>query len=255
MNSNVGLLAARLSFLEQLTALSAENCDAPKVPYFYRVDQQAKKVQFGKGSCKQWSCPSCAARNAKKWVARVIDGCNKLDDVWYFGTLTAHKWWRKEKSMRNLQSNWPKVRKRFARLAKIQAKQLFYVRVWEAHKDGSFHMHFISNIEYTQNELKDIASECGLGYMAHIEEAKNPGQVAGYIAKYMVKSMPLATNYPQGSRRIEVSRNWIAWHEKATDWQVVPDIRVARSKARFYKSQGYTIFDLALRKQTGEETT
>lgn len=250
VNAVVPELERGLTFLEQLTALYGQSCSKPNVPYFYRVDETTKRVQFVKGTCKQWDCPSCAARNAKKWIARIIDGCNKLDTEWYFCTITAHKSWRgKNSSLKNLRANWHKVRKRYARLAKAQGKTLHYVRVWEAHKDGSFHMHFIVNVKRTMKELKGMAAECGLGFEAHTDEVKNAGQVAGYVAKYMIKSIPNHSVYPKGARRIEVSAQWVSWHPKTDEWRIALDVLAASNIAKSYKNHGYSVDDLSIRNE------
>lgn len=237
-----------LTFLEQLTALALKSCSKKEVPYFWKVDYKAQKVRFVKGTCKQWSCSPCAARNTKKWIARIIDGCNRLDTKWYFCTITAHRKWRgAEASLKNLRANWPKVRKRYARIAEKLGKEFFYVREWEAHKDGSFHMHFATNIKQTKRELKNMAATCGLGFQADSQEAKNAGQVAGYMAKYMLKAMPFATHYPKGARRLEVSNNWVRWKEKDTGWQVVLSLNEAKAIRDSFADIGYELEDLALR--------
>jgi len=237
-----------LTFLEQLTVTADKQCEAFDVPFFYKFDAERKVVRFGRGTCGQWGCMSCGARNAKRWIARIIDGCNTLDDVWYFCTITAHGKWRgKHSSLLNIRSNWHKLRKRLARLAKSHDVGFFYCRVWEAHKDGSFHMHMITNFPVTERWLKNNASACGLGHQAKSEEAKNPGQVAGYCAKYMLKSLPFASEYPKGARRIEVSANWVAWYKKETEWIVLIGLGAAIQKRDSFKRNGYRIEDLALR--------
>jgi len=234
-----------LTFIEQLTELASVDCDALGVPFFFRTDETEKKIEFAKGTCSMWSCESCGARNAKRWIARIIDGCNNLPAKnWYFATITAHRRWRgKHKSLMNIRKNWHKLRKRLARLADAQGEQLFYARVWEAHKDGSFHMHVVTNAPVGTRWLKDNSAQCGLGYQAKIDEVVNAGQVAGYISKYMLKSMPNSTNYPKGARRIEVSRNWIAWNAKVSDeWGFVPSFEDAKFKAGLYEFKGWKVF-------------
>lgn len=239
-----------LTFLEQLTELARENCSSPKVPYFYRLDEETQKIEFAKGTCNMWSCETCGARNSKKWIARVIDGCNKLPaNSWYFATITAHRKWRgSNKSLANLRKNWQKLKQRMMRLTVKQGEEFFYVRVWEAHKDGSFHMHVITNAPVSTRWLKDNASKCGLGYQAKYDEVVNAGQVAGYISKYMLKSMPNATWYPKGARRIEVSGNWVNWLEpKDSEWFFVKSFEQAQWQAEKYKKLNWTVFDKILR--------
>jgi len=242
--------ASGLTFIEQLTKEAELECEAYEVPFFFRLDETEQKIEFKKGSCKMWSCRACGARNAKKWIARVIDGCNKLPaKAWYFATITAHRYWRGERSLENLRNNWQKLKQRMEYLTAKQGEKHFYVRVWEAHKDGSFHMHLITNAPVDTRWLKDNAAQCGLGYQAKIDEAVNAGQVAGYISKYMLKSIPNATHYPKGARRIEVSHTWVKWHEKDTEWKVVYKFEAAKHLADNYKKHGWSVFDLAIRNQ------
>lgn len=237
-----------LTYIEQLTALALESCSAEGVPFFYRSDVETQVAEFAKGTCKMWACEPCGARNAKRWIARIIKGCNTHANDWYFCTMTADENWRgADNSLRNLRRNWAKLRKRLARLAKKSDRGFYYVRVWEAHKDGSFHMHLITNFPVTTKWLKDNAKTCGLGHQARSEKTANPGQVAGYISKYMVKSLPNASHYPKGARRIEVSTNWLKWNEKESEWDVCLTLGVAVMKRDGFKMKGYRVIDLPLR--------
>jgi len=236
-----------LTFIEQLTAVQV-NCESDGVPFMYRMDEETKQIEFGKGRCGLWSCPECALHNAKMWIARVIDGVNRLpSDDWYFATITAHKWHRGEKSLINLRDNWHKLRKRIARLV----DPLFYVRVWEHHKDSSYHMHLITNAAVTTRWLKDNAAGCGLGYQAKIDKTINAGQAAGYIAKYMLKQSNDLTlhTYPKGARRIEASRNWVDWHEAISDWRYAGTFEDAKGIATYRKQNGWIVHDLVIRNE------
>jgi len=83
-----------------------------------------------------------------------------------------------------------------------------YVKVWEFHKDGSFHLHVLINRKISKHWLAKNSAESGMGYICDISPAKNLGKVAGYISKYMLKSFACAEMYPKSLRRIEVSRGW-----------------------------------------------
>lgn len=245
-----GSEANGLTFLEQLNELASEDCSALNVPFFYRVNEVDKKVEFAKGTCNMWSCDTCGARNAKRWIARIIDGCNHLDaESWYFATITAHRKWRgSNRSLLNIRTNWNQLRMRIMRLTNAMGEEFFYARVWEAHHDGSFHMHMITNAPVSTRWLKDNAAQCGLGYQAKIDETVNAGQAAGYISKYMLKSMPYATWYPKGARRIEVSRNWVEWKKSDSDeWFFLKSFEDAQFKAQIYKRKYWKVFDKILR--------
>ena len=241
-----------LNYLEQLTATRAI-CDDLQAPYLYQLDPKSRSIKYVKGRCKKWSCPECAISNVKQWIGRIIDGCNNLTpDTWYLATITAHRKWRKEKSLINIRSNWPKLRKRLARQVKKQAEDLFYCRVWEHHKDGSYHMHLITNAAITTKWLKDNAAQCGLGYQAKMGKPINAGQAAGYVAKYMLKQSADDTlrTYPKGARRIECSQNWVAWKSNETEiWRFAGQFHEALAHSNLYKFQGYKVWD-ALIQQT-----
>ncbi len=241
-----------LTFLEQLTVFASEGrCSNSFVPYLFNVAPSGL-ITFARGACKQWSCPECAYRNTRRWIARIIDGINTVGGEWHFATVTAHKWWRKEKSLINLRTNWHKLRKRMVRLAKKQGVELHYARVWEHHKDGSYHMHIISNAQLNTRWLRANAAKCGMGFMAHSDEMVNAGQVAGYVAKYMLKQSQDNTlhSFPRGARRIEVSHNWVAWNaKKQENWFYAGDFELARGKATMMKQQGKSVNDLALRNE------
>lgn len=234
-----------LNYLEQLTALAA-NCDSNSAPYLYSLNPLSKTVKYIKVRCGMWSCPECAIHNSKKWVGRIIDGCNNLDAKnWYLATITADEKWRKASSLVNIRRNWHKLRKRMSRMAKKQGEKLFYVRVWEHHDDGSYHMHVITNVALTTRWLKDNAHTCGLGYQAKMGKSINPGIAGGYVAKYMLKQSKEDTlrTYPKGARRIEASRNWVAWLKNVSedDWQYAGTLEKAIGHAKYYEFKGYTI--------------
>lgn len=239
-----------LTFLEQLATLAEADCDSEKVPFFFRVDESRNHIQYAKGGCGMWACDACGLKNAKRWIARIIDGCNHIEVAeWHFATVTAHRKWRGSiKSLENLRRNWHKLRKRLLELAKKQGELLYYVRVWEAHKDGSFHLHLITNARATTRWLKDNSAQCGLGYQAKMDEVVNAGQAAGYVAKYMLKSSEFASAYPKGARRIEVSRNWIGWKSSGSgDWYFLKSFEDAKYHAEKYRNLNYTVLDKVLK--------
>lgn len=200
-----------LSFIEQLTALSAGYCSKDNRAYISGAIEERRQILLLRPACKMWNCEPCAARNGKRWIARIINGVNHIGGEWRMFTLTAHEKWRKKSSVKNLRQGWSKLRKRMARHKYTGKKELFFVRVYEQHEDGSFHMHGLVNLKIGIRWLKDNARQCGLGYQAEIHTVDNAGQVAGYISKYMVKNADLAragVEWEKGLRRVEVSRNF-----------------------------------------------
>lgn len=194
-----------LTFLEQLHAVAIVTCSNPAVPYITAID--GKRAVLTRGSCGSWGCLECGARNARQWLARVLNHMNSVSKVkrWFFLTITAHKSWRGARASRkNLQQGWKKLYNRMRR--KYGCNE--YVKVWEYHKDGSWHLHVLYGRKVGKKWLKDNSAECGMGYMCDSSASKNAGKVAGYIAKYLLKSLDNSHMYEKGMRRIEASRSW-----------------------------------------------
>jgi hypothetical protein len=131
-------------------------------------------------------------------------------------TITAHKNAHKaNKSLVNIQNGWKRLVERIKRRCNYK---LHYVRVYEQHKSGEIHAHFIIN--WTPSDykepvekngpgsqwLKDAAAECGMGYITHIKEIKGrPGKVVNYITKYMTKELQ---DIPKGIRRVQTTQRF-----------------------------------------------
>lgn len=239
-----------LTLLEQLTVLVLEGrCSNPNVPYLFNVSPEGR-ITFTRAACKSWSCPECSMKNAKTWIAKIINGINEVGGDWYFATVTAHRWHRGEKSLTNLRTNWQKLRQRMARKARKTGLEMYYTRIWEHHKDASYHMHIINNVAVNTKWLKDNAAACGMGFMAHSDEIVNAGQVAGYVAKYMLKQGKADTlrTFPHGARRIECSQNWPKWSEtKSEGWYYSGDLMTSVAKAENFRKHGSIVLDLVLR--------
>jgi hypothetical protein len=194
-----------LTFIEQLQIKCAETCTKEKRPYITGVTVLYEKILLCRPFCKQWNCPSCAARNARIWIAKIINHVNHSEhENWQMFTLTAHEKMRgRVASVKNLRRGWKRLYNRMRSTFGISE----YAKVWESHKDGSFHLHGLIAQNIGKRWLKDNARSCGMGYQVEISKIENAGQVAGYISKYFLKSEVIG-EYPKGMRRIEVSRNW-----------------------------------------------
>ena len=129
-----------LSFIEQLHAMSVQSCEKPNRPYLTGASVENEVLLLVKPTCNMWNCKHCAARNTKRWIARIIHGCNRMEtkDGWFMFTVTAHRKWRgTEASLKNLRQGWKKLYNRIRRSFGTN----HYVKVWEMHKDGSLHLH------------------------------------------------------------------------------------------------------------------
>lgn len=183
--------------------------------------------------CEMWACPDCGPINAQRWRAYLLDRFNKAfgHEKWVFGTITAAAWQHRsgaDVTLKKLQQGWKKL---YDRLRRHYHKKIEYVRVFEQHKSGRYHMHFLINTgeEYDAHKfvaenikrefrhpecvwLKKACVELKLGWRVHLrrvwDDAKktdNVGLVVGYILKYMGKNMSIM-EFPKHQRRIQTSR-------------------------------------------------
>lgn len=208
-----------LSFIEHLNACSENECPYTKHVYVFGWNHEVKKCFVFRPNCNQWSCEVCSLKNARKWIARVINGVNELGGDWWFLTLTAHAKMRgTELSLKNLRDGFSKLNARMRR--KYGTRH--YVKVWEMHKDKTLHLHLLVNGEVDARWLKDSAVACGLGYQVDSRPVDNAGQVAGYIAKYTLKNAAHLDDMPKNLRRIQTSLKFPKLPDRSRfsdDWQ------------------------------------
>jgi hypothetical protein len=237
------------TWLERLALEACRQCRKDNRPFLTAVEHEDKQAYLMRVSCKMWDCPACSARNAKRWIARIINHVNhaESENGWQMFTLTAHRNADNEyKSIVNLRTGWKKLYNRMLYEFGVTS----YVKVWERHKNKRFHLHgLVDNDTIDKRWLKQNAVECGMGYQVDIHSVDNAGQVAGYIAKYFMKGEAAAAEpFPKNLRRIEVSRNWIKLPEKLTDrtfqW-IINQTRDGQLRTAFgFKQNKYEIIDL-----------
>ena len=256
--SEANIHVSGLNFIEQLQMSSQMECGSEKRPYLVGVSEETRQAFLIRPTCKMWSCPACAARKARRWTARIINHINHSDSAWYFATITAHENWHSPRgSLKNIRQGWKRLYNRM----RYSFGTNDYAKVWERHKSGAYHLHALiddrDDIRWIEDYppiyghiyprwLKDNARECGMGYQTKLKRVHNAGQVAGYIAKYMLKSEEVG-GYAPGLRRIEVSRTWskldrltpengLLWHVQETrEGQIL--------RAGKYHSRGFEIID------------
>ena len=245
-----------LSFIEQLQIVSIKQCSKDNRPYLNGVNESAHTAILTRPACKMWNCEACGARNAKLWIARVINGVNKLGGEWFFLTITSHKKMRGLKSIKSLREGWKKFYNRMLAENGKTADGIFYCKVWEQHKDGGFHLHILINMTLGTRWAKDNAAETGMGFQADWHQVDNAGQVAGYISKYSLKNATMARGgieWPKGLRRVEVSRKWpILPKLKASegiDWYLKMTREAQLLSANAYHLRGFDILDMVKEKK------
>lgn len=241
---------AGLTFIEQLQISSSKPCTKQNTKFLVGVNENEQKTVLTKAACKCWDCETCAARNARTWIACIINGVNSLGGQWSFLTVTAHRKMRGKLSFKSIREGWKKLYNRIREKAINQEKTIAYCKVWEQHKDGSVHLHILINVCFGTKWAKDNAAECGLGFMADWHEVDNAGMVAGYIAKYTLKNAFMArggVSWPKGLRRIEKTRNWPNLPQKIAvlgwGW-VIKETRGAQlASGDRWAAQGFEVID------------
>jgi len=179
--------------------------------------------------CKSWRCEYCAIENQKLWRKHLKRKIIDLGGTWYFGTITAPAWNRTpEKTLEVIRTNFDRFMKRLRRVWK---KGVEYVRIYEKHEKGAFHLHVIianlspcvvvyksragrvafrphdhdkgRGIWAVKTWWKKTLAKCGCGYIADIK-AIPAVQAIGYVTEYMTKSSQ--DYHVPNLRRIQTSR-------------------------------------------------
>lgn len=220
--------------------------------------------------CKMWSCPYCAEKNRNIWRAKIIDHINKNKDLsWSWFTLTSHSKKRGVKqSLKNLRGAWDtlmkRIKRKYASIGKIH-----YCRVFERHKDGSYHLHCIISLHWDSLKIRKSkdkketsydawlskqAKDVKLGYYTHAAnfDGQHAGYIAGYVTKYMTKLSPEFSAELGRVRHIQTSQVWskndekneLAWDIKHGYYEknMIDDIN-ARMKVLDLQTGLYITFD------------
>lgn len=248
---NLSSTEGGLTFIEQLQIASKNPCPKANTPYLIGVNPDEQKAILSKAACKCWDCETCGHRNANTWIARILNGINTLRFPLAFLTLTSHRRWRKERSLACLRQGWKKLYNRI--IAKLGKKNenLYFCRVWEQHKDGSFHLHVLISVNFGTRWAKTNSRACGMGHQADWRDIENAGMVAGYVAKYTLKNSTIARGgikWPKGLRRVEVSRNWPKLPDMGIvsgyDWMISVSKEYQSEVAGSLQVKGYSVIDL-----------
>lgn len=194
--------------------------------------------------CKQWSCSLCAETNRSMWRGFLWRRVGEIGtEGWVFITVTSHKNAQKRAlgakmtvySLKNIQNGTALLFKRLKRIFGDYA----YVRVYEKHKSGAYHVHIIARVGalperffhqkvngkrrisktapkrgkpgswLPKTMIKNVCVECGMGNQADIQPIPdgNAGAVIGYIVKYMTKQAQ-GSDELKGVRRIQTSQHF-----------------------------------------------
>ncbi len=164
--------------------------------------------------CGQWSCAFCAPINQSQWRKHLTKRIDDLGGRWSFMTLTAHQaahangW-----TLANLRDAYKPIYDAIRYNFGAQ-KPLEYVRVFEQHQSGEFHIHMLWRINLEPFSemnlwLKDLVTRNGLGWRCEWKAAYEGSSVHGiahYVLKYMTKAGQGGMEMPKGIRRIQTSQ-------------------------------------------------
>jgi len=216
-----------LSYIEHLFALSEKDvCSTPNRAVLRAVDEPQKTVLYIRPVCKRWSCPECGSRNRRFWTARTIHGHQELATAgadMFFWTITAHEDVRDfDEGLEYWRKGWNAL---YCQL-KRRIQKLAYMRVFEHHNDGAFHVHMITNGEPPDERwIKDAPRTKHMGYMNEIERVRSKFRAGFYISKYAAKALAYA-EWPENVHRIQPSHSWPKLPQSAPDspyqWALVP---------------------------------
>jgi hypothetical protein len=192
--------------------------------------QNTNDMLVARARCKKWDCDYCARINQRMWRGYLNSRINELGGQWSFMTLTGHPAAHKNGwTLANLRDAWKpvydKIRNSFA-----AQKPIEYIRMFEKHKSGEFHIHVLWRIDlnpFTEMNdwLKDAATSHGLGWRVDwraIPQGTEAQKIAMYITKYMTKDAQGLGNMPRGLRRIQTSQGIGAMKPVGSDdvWRV-----------------------------------
>jgi len=220
----------------------------PKFNFIVWKQQSQNSIVMTRLRCKSWQCDHCAKINRDMWRSHLKKRISKLGGDWWFITLTAHENIRTPAgSLDNIRKNLDRLFKRVKRVwGKIE-----YVRVYEKHIKGAFHVHIIMSglsarvrrfyarnrqVHYkpvdtetgkgtwgVQTWFKRNCREIGLGYMVQAVWLESTTKTVNYICKYLTKACQ--DFYERYLRRIQTSQGIGSPFERGSgDWNVVTSI-------------------------------
>jgi hypothetical protein len=182
-------------------------CSNPSVPFLAGFSRQQGKAFIFKADCDMWTCAECAERKKNQWLIRAQRGSREIISsgmALTFATITSH---RKLKSSAATLAVFPRAWGKLYKRLKRKTPDLKYLMILEHHKNGRIHAHMLSNCDCSKRWLKDNAAQCGFGFMADIQPVTSERAVAGYVTKYLTKSLA-GMELPQKTRRVRASENW-----------------------------------------------
>lgn len=157
--------------------------------------------------CKSWRCPTCRPKKVALWKHRVIAGHPER-----FITLT-----KRPEPFTCTNDDLAIFQKQLTilfRLIRKKFKDFEYVRVFEQTKTGNLHCHIAQRGSYIpQRWLSNAWDKISGSPVVDIRKIRGKHQAAGYITKYLVKSIAALTLAARGHRVIALSQKWTIDHD------------------------------------------
>lgn len=182
-------------------------CSNPDVPFVAGFCPAERKVFVFKADCDLWQCPECAERKKRQWLVRAVRGCHEIrlngTDVRFTTITSSHKL----KSTAATVAVFPLAFGKLYQRMKRKTPDLHYLLIIEQHKDGRIHGHMLTDATMTKRWYKDNCASCGLGFMADVSTVTDSHAAAGYVTKYLTKSLAGMT-LPPRFRRVRCTENW-----------------------------------------------
>jgi len=169
--------------------------------FLYAPDTGNGDGLLARARCKKWSCAYCAGQNRKQWRYRIGYAAEALEiECWSFITITAHSEQRGLASLKNLRVHWDVLLKRMRR----EYGKFPYIRVFEKHEDGSYHVHALLGFHFPATDLKTRKSKNGneTSYSTLIDDyvrrKPKPRQKTVKVGKRVLAALPRGATHGLG---------------------------------------------------------
>lgn len=208
-------------------------------------DAQGKCI-ISRSRCKQWDCPSCAARKVLQIQFRIANGVQEIIENGqsiYFATFTLNGHTKPTKrNMRYFGKAWNSFNLVAKRWCYEHGLDYCYALIPEASPTNQLHAHaFITSLAH-KTRWNDELRHAGLGWSNDFRELDTPGLAAWYATKYMSKSLA-GYDFPPRTRKVRYSKNFPKPPDKRSGlrWEIHNQSDWRKERAIDILEHGYKI--------------
>ena len=244
------------------------------------LDNKTQKLT--RTRCKQWNCEYCASVNRRVWMYRIIETLihRPTSEQWHFMTLTLPSEYHDNKDVSGSIKHWQSVSNKLFGQLRYRLGKFMYIRIYEQHKSGVFHMHVLLNATFPDVErnirkdetdyyysetLAKICKTQGLGKIHDMrpiktenhEENGHARNVASYVTKYLTKSIQGTIQSilnDENISRVRLIQTSHGWHKMQSDsdlqWRKG---RISKQEFDALQQDKISVFDLDLKREVEEE--